>query len=467
MKKYITKKTVLVILVLAALIVLIVVVAVRKQQKKDDVAEEKVYPVSVMEAGETGSDVSLTYTGMVQPDEMTQCTFETIGTVQKVHVKKGDEVREGSPLVTIDDTDARDQLDSANRTLDYAQKNRDNAQESYDDAVKDYVDACGAGREKDNLEDAMARRNEQQSKVDELKERLSNTPQYKEVEKDEEEENTETHPGVSAMPSYEVNTEYYALQVELESAQNTLGIYQQNVDSAQEAYDKKVKEGAESDEAKAQKERMDTAEDRLDNARQAYDDAQDNVENAQKAVEKCTLKAPAGGYVVDVQAKEGSVSTPIIPAVVLASHEVVVNFGVSQTDITALTAGMAASITVGQQEFSGSIKDIDVVPDETTRTYATNVTVDVQNPDLYLGELATVKINIGERRGIWLPISVILNDGEDYIYVVEEGRAKREYITIEQVQDDYVLVTGTKAGEKIITEGMKTIQTGSAVSYEK
>ena len=255
--------------------------------------------------------------------------------------------------------------------------------------------------------------------------------------------------------------------MELESAQSTLEIYQQNVDSAQETYDKKVREGAESDEAKAQKERMDAAEDNLDNAREAYDNAQDNVENAKKAVEKCTLKAPANGYVVDIQAKEGSVSTPLIPAVVLASHEVVVNFGVSQTDMKELAVGMAAGITVGQQEFAGSIKDIDVVPDETTRTYSTNVTIDVQNPDLYLGELATVKINIGERRGIWLPISVILNDGEDYVYVVEDGRAKREYITIEQVQDDYVLVTGTKAGEKIITEGMKTIQTGNAVSYKK
>ena len=156
-----------------------------------------------------------------------------------------------------------------------------------------------------------------------------------------------------------------------------------------------------------------------------------------------------------------------MPAVVLATHDVVINFGVSQTDVATLTAGMPAQIQIEDKSFTGSIKNVDVVPDETSRTYATNVTVDVADPDVYLGELATVKINIGERSGIWLPLSVILNDGNDYVYVVEDGRAKREYVTVLEISDDQVLVEGTKAGEKIICEGMKLVRTGSAVSYEK
>lgn len=51
----------------------------------------------------------------------------------------------------------------------------------------------------------------------------------------------------------ETNTEYYTTKLELDSAQSTLEVYQRNVDSAQEAYDKKAKEGAGSEEAKAQK----------------------------------------------------------------------------------------------------------------------------------------------------------------------------------------------------------------------
>ena len=95
------------------------------------------------------------------------------------------------------------------------------------------------------------------------------------------------------------------------------------------------------------------------------------------------------------------------------------------------------------------------------------MTVDTADPEVYLGELATVEINIGERTGIWLPLSVILNDGNDYVYVVENDRAKREYINVLEVSDDQVLVEGTKAGDKIICEGMKLVRTGSAVSYDK
>lgn len=454
-KNIFKNKKVWAVIIIAILIVAIVwIVVVRKQKQKEEQVSEKVYQVKVMEAGETGSDVTLSYTGLVQPEETIQCTFETIGTIASVEVEQGQEVAEGQILCTMDAKDAQDQLESANRSLNYAEKTRKNAQESYDNAQKDYATACGTNREQDNLNDAIARRDEQQKKVNDLKTKLDGMSQYKE--------------GSNSMGSIpETNTEYYTTKLELDSAQNTLEVYQRNVDSAQEAYDKKAKEGANSDEAKAQKERLDSSKEALDQANEAYDNAADNVEKAQSAVDKCVLRAPKAGYVVNLSATKGSVSTPIMPAVVLATHDVVINFGVSQTDVATLTAGMPAQIQIGDKSFTGSIKNVDVVPDETSRTYATNVTVDVADPDVYLGELATVKINIGERTGIWLPLSVILNDGNDYVYVVEDGRAKREYVTVLEINDDQVLVEGTKAGEKIICEGMKLVRTGSAVSYEK
>ena len=91
---------------------------------------------------------------------------------------------------------------------------------------------------------------------------------------------------------------------------------------------------------------MDSSKEALDQANEAYDNAADNVEKAQSAVDKCVLKAPKAGYVVNLSATKGSVSTPIMPAVVLATHDVVINFGVSQTDVATLTAGMPAQIQI-------------------------------------------------------------------------------------------------------------------------
>ena len=276
-KKLLKNKKVWVFLLLIILAVAIgFIVVLRKQKQKEEQVAEKVYQVKVMEAGETGSDVSLSYTGIVQPEETIQCTFETVGTIETVNVEKGQEVAEGQILCTMDAGDAEDQLDSANRTLEYADKTRKNAQESYENAQEDYATACGTKRELENLNDAIARRDEQQKKVDALKSKLDGMSQYK--------------PGNGSLGNMpETNTEYYSTKLELDSAQSTLEVYQRNVDSAQEAYDKKAKEGADSDEAKAQKERLDSARDALDNANEAYDNAADNVGKAQSAVDKCTL----------------------------------------------------------------------------------------------------------------------------------------------------------------------------------
>lgn len=63
-----------------------------------------------------------------------------------------------------------------------------------------------------------------------------------------------------------------------------------------------------------------------------------------------------------------------------------------------------------------------------------------------------------------IPISSILNDGEDYVYVVENGRAVRKNITLGDAHEDKVSVEGLKAGDKLVIEGMKEIKAGYRVS---
>lgn len=157
---------------------------------------------------------------------------------------------------------------------------------------------------------------------------------------------------------------------------------------------------------------------------------------------------------------------PITPAVVIGSHENVVAFGVSQSDIRRLAVGQKAKITINGKEFDGEVKKVGLVPDETSRTYETEVSIATEDAQFYLGELATVKISVGEQQGVWLPLSVILNDGEDYVYMVENQRAKRQNVVIKEISNDMVMVTGIDTGGFVISEGMKLVKTGSLVSTE-
>lgn len=249
----------------------------------------------------------------------------------------------------------------------------------------------------------------------------------------------------------------------LAEAQAELTAAQSERAAAQTAYDALAAQGPDSAETRAQKERLDTAQTALDQAKTNYDNAQRNYETALEAVEDCKLRADADGYVVTVVSSEGSLATPLAPVLVLGSRGMVARFGVSQSDVRELAPEMPAAVTLDGRQYAGSILSIAVLPDEDTRTYPVDVSIGADFSEVYLGSMATVELQIGQRTGVWLPLSVILNDGEDYVYLVEDGRAVRRNVEIAELSNDMVLVTGVHEGGQVISEGMKTVRSGSPV----
>ena len=73
-------------------------------------------------------------------------------------------------------------------------------------------------------------------------------------------------------------------------------------------------------------------------------------------------------------------------------------------------------------------------------------------------------ITAGEETGIWLPVRCVLNDGEDYVFVAENGRARRKNIKLGRMLEDKVCVEGLEAGEWLITEGFKSVKDGYGVA---
>ncbi|MCM1467884.1 MAG: biotin/lipoyl-binding protein [Alistipes sp.] len=518
MKKNV-KKTVVVLVGAAVLLFLAVTVFLRAaksggQETVEAVKTEKIYKVSVIEVSPTGNDVYMNYTGIIQAGEMEQAAFSTVGTVKKIYVSEGDEVKAGDLLAELDDTDARRQVENAQNNLQIANTNLHTTINQRQNAYDAFVEASSPDEAKKNLDSAVERRDSQQQKVDGLSAEIVGAEERQELTKTEYEQagkdytqaqndvtsltaqlavlketpgvtqeeidakQTELDAAVSDKDNKEAvynekRTAYSTAQVdsrtkqtELDAARATLTTYNEAVDTAQQAYDNKVSDGENSVEAKAQRERFDAADASLYTAQAAYDSAQNNYEAALEGLEDCKLYASKDGYVLTVTATEGSMTLPIAPAVVIGSRENVVTFGVSQSDIRRLSVGQSAQVTVNGKEFAGEVKKVGLIPDETSRTYATEVSIAAEDAQFYLGELATVKIAVGEQKGVWLPLSVILNDGEDYVYMAENGRAKRQNVVIREISNDMVMVTGIETGGMVISEGMKLIKTGSLVSIE-
>lgn len=478
--------------------------------------EEKVYRVSTLQAAPTGNDVYLQYTGLVQPAATEQCTFGAVGTIRTIYVKEGDAVQTGQVLAEIDPDDAQRQADNLKQVADQADSAAATAQKARDEAQADYEKACeGANGEdlagaKSARDAARAARDAKQAELDDHNARAEADRQQLDAAEAavtaaqtaldaaqkklaEAEEKLATLPQDAPQGDIDsAKAEIEAARAEVDTARSDLEAARETRTSAaaaltasqglaastqtqlaaleteltarQAAYDALKGQGSDSTAASLQKQRLDAAESALGAAKSAQITARNNYESAAQAIGDCRLKAAADGYVVKVVGSEGGLATPLSPVVVLGSHEAVVQFGASQSDVRSLAVGQNATVTVEGQEYAGAVKSIAVLPDETTRTYTVEVEIGGDTGDFYLGEMAAVKIGVGERTGTWLPLAVVMNDGEDYVYLVENDRAVRRAVTLLDVSDDMVLVSGLENGGQVISEGMKTVRSGSAVS---
>lgn len=581
-------------------------------KKEQEPVQEKVYTVRVFTAESSGEEVSVKYTGLVQPQDIIQCYANGMGTIEKLLVKEGDTVVKGQVLAQLDTSMAQQQAQNSATALQGAQNTLDSLTQARDRARADYEAACDPVSS-DKLKEARDQRDAAQTNLTEKQNELNRingllAPQEQKVETAQtayqtalaavepaqEAANTAAQKQQSAAQTAQqaadrvtaAQQEYNTAAAEQAAASEAAAAAQTEVDSAQQALnqaaspeeqaaaqarldaaneaksqadaalntaqnrmneaqaeqqaageakaaadadqaaadaekaqadkalaDAKSKEtqtmtdlngkqaelaaqktslgkasaetavstaqtqlnakqaavdalerqGETSEVAKAQRQRLDAAESALLQAQNFYNGAKQNNDNAQQAAADNKVVAPVSGSIVKLVGTEGGLASPLAPVAVIAGTEPVVQFGVSQSDVRTLQTGMDAVVTLDGKTYHGIVSSIALLPDEATRTYPVSVSVETGTDELFLGSMAQVELGVGEKTGVWLPLSVIMNDGEDYVYIVKDGHALRRDVQIAQVNDDKVLVNGLEAGCQIISQGMKTVRSGSAV----
>jgi multidrug efflux pump subunit AcrA (membrane-fusion protein) len=195
--------------------------------------------------------------------------------------------------------------------------------------------------------------------------------------------------------------------------------------------------------------------------------AKNTYEGYKSLVEDSTLYCDYDGTVLSVFNEEGDAVTSGYPIVVTSSTELVTEVGVSIKDIYKLDKDIQSIVTINKITFNGSIESISEIPDPNSLTYLTTIKLDSPTNDILIGSTAQIKFILGETEGIWLDISTVLNDGEDYVYLVEDGRASRRNITIVNLNEDKILVEGVDPGNEIITIGLDNVLEGYKVKSQE
>ncbi len=171
--------------------------------------------------------------------------------------------------------------------------------------------------------------------------------------------------------------------------------------------------------------------------------------------------AKQDGIVMELQYAESELYAAGYPLVIVRTNEQMINVGLSQRDVQKVAVGTKATIDVYGETATGVITHISEVPDTYTRTY--NAEVTVSDKIFKIGSIAEVAFEMGEKNGIWIPMNTISSNGEDYVYLIKDGRAFKRTIELQEIYENTIKVSGIEPGELLVTSGMKNLKDGYKV----
>ncbi|MBI9014969.1 MAG: efflux RND transporter periplasmic adaptor subunit [Clostridiales bacterium] len=217
---------------------------------------------------------------------------------------------------------------------------------------------------------------------------------------------------------------------------------------------------------------------KVDEIKLQYDIKVKEVEQASKVLNQAKLDSDyksstlsdtalfsdMNGYVVDVLGSEGELLSQGYPVVIARSETNIVKVGMSQEDVKRIVVGDHADVVAGDQTYKGTVSNINLMPDRLSKTY--DVEILIENGDFLIGESCKVYIDLEDIEGIWINITDVKNDGIDYVFAVDNGRATRIDIELHEINGSLVRVTNLEDGVEIITTNTNVLSEGYKVKVE-
>ncbi|MGE0666308.1 MAG: efflux RND transporter periplasmic adaptor subunit [Sphingomonadales bacterium] len=209
---------------------------------------------------------------------------------------------------------------------------------------------------------------------------------------------------------------------------------------------------------------------RLDEQSRAVDSARARARAVEARMSDRVLRAPFAGVLGFRQVSPG---TLVQPGAVVATLDdidpVKLDFSVPETYLGAVSPGQevdARTAAFAGRTFKGTVETIDARVDPISRAIAVRALI--PNPDgaLRPGMLATVEVIRARDTVLLLPEGALVpRDRRQFVWVIEQGGAvaQRE-VTIGRRRPGVAeLLTGLKAGERVVVEGVARMMPGAVV----
>ncbi|MGM9916746.1 efflux RND transporter periplasmic adaptor subunit [Anaerotignum sp.] len=215
----------------------------------------------------------------------------------------------------------------------------------------------------------------------------------------------------------------------------------------------------------------------FDQIKYAYESAEAQLEsirvqmdNLKKNISDCSVTSPMTGVIATRGVERGGFASQAAPAyTVMDLSTIKVEVGVSEQVLNTIHIGDQVSVlmtAVSEEPLTGTVSTIAPAAGQ-TGMYTVKVELNNKDGKIKSGMMAEVNFTMESSEDtIILPRNAVIEkDGETYVYVVENGTAKKVIVELGIEADDTIeIVSGLKDGDDVVTKGQTYISDGEEVN---
>jgi multidrug efflux pump subunit AcrA (membrane-fusion protein) len=197
--------------------------------------------------------------------------------------------------------------------------------------------------------------------------------------------------------------------------------------------------------------------------------AEARISQAQALLSQANIVSPYDGIVTDKAAELGMLASPGTPLVTVedaGAYRLEAQVGESSLAYAKLGAAVPVRVDALDTTLSGKVAEIVPAADPQSRTFTIKIELPAE-PLLRSGVYGKASLSRGERQVLLVPIGAVLERGQlTGVFVVgQDGRAEFRLVkTGKRYGENFEILSGLSAGERVVVKGAERIAEGSRVA---
>lgn len=213
---------------------------------------------------------------------------------------------------------------------------------------------------------------------------------------------------------------------------------------------------------------VDSAAAQVNSAKVGAAGAKVGIDSAEYQLDMYTLTAPIDGVIEAVNVKEHDFASPQSPAFVISNkNTMTVTFGVSEGIRSTLRVGQKIQVDRNGKLYDAVITEIGSMVDQNTGLFMIKSCVSTPDDSLLTGSSVKVTAQTySQKDALLIPYdAVYYDDSQPYVYVAENGLAKRKDVETGIFDMDTITVlSGLSTEDVLITSWSANLREGAEVS---